>query len=45
MINRGKRSLGLDIRHSLGKQALLRMVKQSDVITENFRVGVMKRSA
>lgn len=43
MINRGKRSLGLDIRHSLGKQALLRMVKQSDVITENFRVGVMDR--
>ncbi len=43
MINRGKRSIGLDIRHPLGKQALLRMVKQSDVFTENFRVGVMDR--
>jgi crotonobetainyl-CoA:carnitine CoA-transferase CaiB-like acyl-CoA transferase len=43
MINRGKRSLAIDIRHPLGKQALLRMAAQADVMTENFRVGVMDR--
>ena len=43
MINRGKRSIGLDIKHPLGKQALLRMARESDVLTENFRVGVMDR--
>lgn len=43
MINRGKRSLAIDIRHPLGKQALLRMAAQADVVTENFRVGVMDR--
>ena len=43
MINRGKRSLALDIRHPLGKAALLRMAAQADVMTENFRVGVMDR--
>ena len=43
MINRGKRSIALDIRHPLGKAALLRMAAQADVMTENFRVGVMDR--
>lgn len=43
MINRGKRSLAIDIRHPLGKAALLRMAAQADVLTENFRVGVMDR--
>lgn len=43
MINRGKRSIALDIRHPLGKDALMRMAAQCDVMTENFRVGVMDR--
>lgn len=43
MINRGKQSLALDIRHPLGRAALLRMARQADVLTENFRVGVMDR--
>ena len=43
MINRGKRSLAIDIRHPLGKATLLRMAAQADVMTENFRVGVMDR--
>ena len=43
MINRGKRSVALDIRHPLGRAALLRMAGQADVLTENFRVGVMDR--
>lgn len=43
MINRGKRSLALDSRTPEGKAVLQRMVQQSDVLTENFRVGVMER--
>ncbi|MBL8311464.1 MAG: CoA transferase [Burkholderiales bacterium] len=43
MINRGKRSLAIDIRQPEGKAALLRMAKHADVLTENFRVGVMDR--
>ncbi len=43
MINRGKRSVALDLRTSEGREALLRMVAQVDVVTENFRVGTMER--
>lgn len=43
MINRGKRSLALDVRQPAGRAVLERLVKQSDVLTENFRVGVMER--
>lgn len=43
MINRGKRSLALDIRRPEGKAVLQRLVAQADVLTENFRVGVMER--
>lgn len=43
MINRGKRSLALDVRTPQGKEVLFRLVRQADVLTENFRVGVMER--
>ncbi len=43
MINRGKRSLALDVRAPEGKAVLQRLVAQADVLTENFRVGVMER--
>lgn len=43
MINRGKRSLALDVRTPSGKAVLHRLVAQADVLTENFRVGVMER--
>ncbi|MET0517546.1 MAG: CoA transferase [Burkholderiaceae bacterium] len=43
MLNRGKRSVALDIRQAAGRQALLQMVLQADVLTENFRPGVMER--
>ena len=43
MINRGKRSLALDVRTPEGKAVLLRLAKSADVLTENFRVGVMER--
>ena len=43
MINRGKRSLALDVRTPQGKAVLHRLVAQADVLTENFRVGVMEK--
>ncbi len=43
MINRGKRSVAIDVRTPQGRDALIRMVKQVDIVTENFRVGVMER--
>ncbi|MBU9253809.1 CaiB/BaiF CoA transferase family protein [Burkholderia multivorans] len=43
MLNRGKRSIGIDIKSDVGKAVLLRMAAQSDVITENFRPGVIDR--
>lgn len=43
MINRGKRSLALDFRHPLGRDALRRLARQADVVTENYRVGYMDR--
>jgi len=43
MINRGKRSIALDLRRDAGQAVLKRMVAQADVLTENFRMGVMDR--
>ncbi|CAM2156449.1 CoA transferase [Paraburkholderia tropica] len=43
MLNRGKRSVGIDMKVPEGRAALLRMVEQADVLTENFRFGVMER--
>ena len=43
MINRGKRSLAIDVRRPAGRQVILRLAAQADVLTENFRVGVMER--
>ncbi len=43
MINRGKRSIALDIRRDAGQEVLKRMAGQADVLTENFRQGVMER--
>ncbi|MCC6535298.1 MAG: CoA transferase [Burkholderiales bacterium] len=42
-INRNKRSVALDARTDAGRALLLDLVKQCDVVLENFRPGVMAR--
>ena len=41
--NRGKRSLALNLKHSAGVEALMRLAEVSDVIVEAFRPGVAER--
>jgi crotonobetainyl-CoA:carnitine CoA-transferase CaiB-like acyl-CoA transferase len=43
MINRGKRSVAIDVRAPEGREVLRRLVASADVLTENFRLGVMER--
>ena len=42
-MNRNKRSVALDLKHPLVRQALLDVGRVSDVVVENFRPGVMDR--
>ena len=42
-LNRGKRSLVLDLRHPEGAQILRELIATADVLIENFRPGVMER--
>ncbi|MFF7656743.1 CaiB/BaiF CoA transferase family protein [Streptomyces sp. NPDC007983] len=41
--NAGKRSLTLNLKDPQGREALLRAVREYDVLIENFRPGVMDR--
>lgn len=43
MVNRNKRAICLDLKHPRGREAFLELVKVSDLVTENFRQGVMDR--
>ena len=40
-VNRGKRSIVIDLKNPDGKEAFLRLVDSADVVTENFRPGTM----
>jgi alpha-methylacyl-CoA racemase len=42
-LNRGKRSIRLDLKSEAGKEVLLRLVREYDVLLESFRPGVMER--
>jgi len=42
-LNRGKRSIALDLKKKSAKDALLRMVGRYDVLLEQFRPGVLAR--
>ncbi len=41
--NRGKRSLTLDISHQQGQRIVNELIKQSDVLVENYKVGGLKK--
>ena len=42
-INRGKKSLTLDLKSEKGREILVKLVAQADVLVENFKPGVMKK--
>jgi len=43
VVHRGKRSLGLDLKHPGAEALALRLVEQADILIEGFRPGVMER--
>lgn len=43
MLNRGKKSISLDLKSEEGKQLFLELAKQFDVIVENFVAGTMEK--
>jgi alpha-methylacyl-CoA racemase len=42
-VNRGKRSMALDLKAPAGRDAFLKMAARADVIVESFRPGVMDK--
>jgi alpha-methylacyl-CoA racemase len=42
-LNRNKRSIRLDLKNERGREALLRLVGEHDVVLESFRPGVLER--
>jgi len=42
-LNRGKRSIRIDLKSAAGKNVLLALVRSADVLLESFRPGVMDR--
>lgn len=43
LMNRGKRSIGIDLKNPLGIEAVLRIVERADALIEGFRPGVAER--
>src|ERR1700692_3572781 len=41
--NRGKRSLSIDVKSTVGREVLAKLVAQADVLVQNFRPGAMER--
>ncbi len=42
-MNRNKRSITLNLKSTAGRDVLFRLVKQADILVENYRPGVVKR--
>jgi alpha-methylacyl-CoA racemase len=42
-LNRNKRSIRIDLKHERGREVLLRLVREHDVVLESFRPGVLDR--
>jgi alpha-methylacyl-CoA racemase len=43
VLNRGRRSVGIDLKQPDGVETILRMVEQADALIEGFRPGVAER--
>jgi alpha-methylacyl-CoA racemase len=43
VINRGRRSVAVDIKHPAGREVVLELADRSDVLVEGFRPGVAER--
>jgi crotonobetainyl-CoA:carnitine CoA-transferase CaiB-like acyl-CoA transferase len=43
ILNRNKRGIALNLKHEQGREILLRMVKEADVLTENYRRGALEK--
>lgn len=43
VLNRGRQSAGIDLKHPGGKKAAFRLLEQADALLEGFRPGVMER--
>jgi len=43
VLNRGRRSIGLDLKRPEGLEVLLRLVGEAEALVEGFRPGVMER--
>jgi crotonobetainyl-CoA:carnitine CoA-transferase CaiB-like acyl-CoA transferase len=43
VLNRNKRSLALDLKAPKGKEVVLKLAAQADIVLENFRPGVVDR--
>ena len=43
ILNRGRRSIGVDLKNPDGVDAVLRLVEQADALVEGFRPGVAER--
>jgi crotonobetainyl-CoA:carnitine CoA-transferase CaiB-like acyl-CoA transferase len=41
-VNRGKRSIVLDLKSAAGRDALVRLARSTDILIENYRPGVME---
>ncbi len=42
-VNRGKRSLAIDLKQAEGRELFLRLVEQADVVMENFTPGTLEK--
>jgi crotonobetainyl-CoA:carnitine CoA-transferase CaiB-like acyl-CoA transferase len=43
ILNRNKRGIALNLKHEKGREILLKMVREADVLTENYRKGTLEK--